>query len=120
MKLVEEKSRKRSRRKAKIRKKISGSLLKPRVTVFKSNRYIYVQAVDDAAGNTLAAVSNNEKDKRDNVKKNVANAALLGELLAKKLGEKKISTVVFDRNGYPYKGIVKAVAEGIRKAGIIV
>ncbi len=109
--------RKRLKRKASIRKKIHGTPERPRMTVYKSNSYTYVQVIDDDAGKTLAAASNLEKDQRG-VKNTVAALGKLGELIGERLKAKQISAVVFDRNGYRYHGKVKAIAEGARKAGI--
>jgi large subunit ribosomal protein L18 len=112
-----EKDRKRLRRKIYIRKRISGTAERPRMTVYKSNRSISVQVIDDIKGNTLASASTLEKELKD-IKATVAGAEKLGEIMGKRLLEKNIKTVVFDRNGYLYHGIVKALADGSRKAGI--
>ncbi len=117
MRKLEEKARKRLKRKQSIRKKIGGTPERPRLSVFKSNKYTYVQAIDDTKGVTLAAASNVEKDQRV-IKNKVADLEKLGALIGKRLLEKKIDTVVFDRNGSRYHGKVKAVAEGARKAGL--
>ncbi len=109
--------RKRLKRKASIRKKIRGTPARPRLTVYKSNSYTYVQVIDDAAGTTLAAASNLEKEQRGMGNK-VAQLEKLGLLIGERLKAKKITAVVFDRNGYRYHGKVKAVADGARKAGI--
>lgn len=114
---LKKKKLQRIRRKRHIRKTIIGSLERPRMSVFKSNRHIYVQVIDDGAGTTLAAASNMEKENR-NLKRTVEDAEKLGTIIAERLKEKKIDTVVFDRNGYMYHGVVRAVAEGARKAGI--
>jgi large subunit ribosomal protein L18 len=116
-KIVVEKVRRRLKRKAHVRKKVSGTAGRPRMTVFKSNRFTYVQVVDDSRGHTLASISNLEKDLR-HLKSKVADAEKLGQMLGERLKQKNITTVVFDRNGYPYHGIVKSIAEGARKAGI--
>jgi large subunit ribosomal protein L18 len=116
MKKLDEKTRKRAKRKLSIRKKIGGTAEKPRLTVYKSNRYTYIQAVDDASGRTLAAASNLEKDQKG--KNVVSELEKLGLLIGQRLLEKNIKTAVFDRNGYKYHGKVKAVADGARKAGI--
>lgn len=113
MKRLDEKLRRRTRRKAGIRKRISGTAKRPRVTIYKSNRYTYLQAVDDTEGVTLAAVSNLEKELGE-IKNNVSQIGKLGDKLAEKLKEKKIKEVVFDRNGYLYHGILKSVADGMR------
>ncbi len=117
MRKMDEKTRRRLKRKASIRKRVSGTAARPRLTVYKSNRHTYVQAVDDLAGATIAAASNLEKDLRGS--KNVtAELAKLGARIAERLKAKSVDTVVFDRNGYPYHGKVKAVADGARKAGL--
>jgi len=104
----------RLRRKKGIRKKIYGTAKKPRVTVFKSNRYIYAQAIDDDKSHTICASSNlNLK-----VKKTIEGAGKVGEDLGKKLIKLKVEKAVFDRNGYVYHGLIKALADGIRKTGV--
>jgi large subunit ribosomal protein L18 len=112
-----EKDRKRLKRKVHIRKKISGTTERPRMTVTKSNRRLSIQIIDDTKGHTLVSASTLEKELR-NVKATVAGAAQLGEIMGKRLVEKNIKSVVFDRNGYLYHGVVKALADGTRKAGI--
>jgi len=112
-----EKDRKRLRRKVHIRKRIAGTSARPRMTVTKSNRSLSVQIIDDTKGHTLISASSLEKELK-NIKATVAGAGQLGEIIGKRLLEKNINTVVFDRNGYLYHGIVKALADGTRKAGI--
>jgi large subunit ribosomal protein L18 len=112
-----EKLNRRTRRKIGIRKRLSGTSVRPRVTIFKSNRFTYLQAVDDTQGVTLAAVSNRQKD-LSGIKNNTGQVGKLGEKLAEKLKDKKIEQIVFDRNGYLYHGILKTVADGMRKSGI--
>ena len=112
-----EKDRRRLKRKVHIRKVISGTAERPRMTVFRSNRSLYMQIIDDANGHTLASASTLEKELR-NIKANMAGAGELGEIMGKRILEKNIKTVIFDRNGYLYHGLVKAMAEGARKAGI--
>ncbi|HUW41970.1 MAG TPA: 50S ribosomal protein L18 [Rectinemataceae bacterium] len=114
---LNDKLRKREQRRLHVRKTLSGTPEKPRMTVFKSNRYLYVQVIDDAAGATLATASTLEESLKG-IKRSVEGAAKLGEEIGKRLKEKSVSTVVFDRNGYKYHGIVKAIADGARKAGI--
>lgn len=109
--------RKRDKRKFHIRKRIEGSAERPRLTVYKSNKYLYLQAIDDATGKTLASASSLEEAMKG-VKRNVEGASRLGEEIGKRLKEKNIQAVVFDRNGFLYHGIVKAMADGARKAGI--
>jgi large subunit ribosomal protein L18 len=117
MNRLEKKQVKRVRRKAHIRKRISGTGARPRLTVYRRARYIYVQAIDDAKGCTLAAASNREKALAQ-VKSTVAGGAQLGEVIGQRLKEKSIDSVVFDRNGYAYHGVVRAIADGARKAGV--
>ena len=112
-----EKNKKRLKRKIHIRKNISGTAERPRMTVYKSNRALSIQVIDDSRGHTLASVSTLEKELKD-IKATVAGAAQLGEAMGKKLIEQNIKTVVFDRNGYLYHGLVKAMADGARKAGV--
>jgi large subunit ribosomal protein L18 len=114
---LKDKRRRRLRRKLHIRKRVSGTSEKPRMSIFKSNRHLYVQVIDDSEGTTLAAASNMEKDLRD-IKMNAKDAGRLGQVIGQRLKEKKIKQVVFDRNGFAYHGVVKAVADGAREAGI--
>lgn len=117
MKRIIEKQKRRIRRKGHIRKRITGTAECPRLSVFRSNRHMYLQAIDDAAGVTLVSVSSLEKEFL-NLKNNVETGAKIGEVLGNRLKEKSIKTLVFDRNGYKYHGIVKALADGVRKTGI--
>ena len=117
MKKINDKARKRLKRKASIRKKIGGTAERPRLSVYKSNRFTYVQAIDDVKGVTLAAASNQEKDQRV-MGNRVGGLEKLGQLIAERLKAKNVAAVVFDRNGYRYHGKVKAIAEGARKAGV--
>jgi large subunit ribosomal protein L18 len=112
-----EKDRKKLKRKIHIRKRISGSAERPRMTVFKSNRSLSIQIIDDDKGHTLASASTLEKELR-NIKATKEGAEKLGEIMGKRLLEKNINTVVFDRSGYLYHGVVKAMADGARKAGL--
>ena len=113
-----EKDRKRLKRKIHIRKRISGNAERPRMTVFRSNKSLSVQIIDDIKGCTLASASTLEKELRS-IKANVEGAGKLGEIMGKRLLEKNIKSVVFDRSGYLYHGVVKAIADGTRKAGIV-
>ena len=112
-----EKDRKRFKRKVHIRKRIYGTAERPRMTVFRSNKNISVQVIDDDARITIASVSTLEKDFKP-LKANTESGAKIGEELGRRLKEQNITTVVFDRNGYLYHGVVQAVADGARKAGI--
>jgi large subunit ribosomal protein L18 len=105
----------RTRIKAHIRHKVSGTALKPRMTVFRSNTQIYAQLVDDVAGVTLAAASSlGVKEKATKIEQ----AAKVGALIAKVAQEAGITEVVFDRNGYLYHGRVKQLADAAREAGL--
>jgi large subunit ribosomal protein L18 len=112
-----EKDRKRLKRKMHIRKSVSGTPERPRMTVTRSNRRLSIQVIDDTKGHTLASVSTLEKELRV-VKPTVAGGTQIGEIMGKRLLEKDIKKVVFDRNGYLYHGVVKAMADGARKAGV--
>lgn len=104
-----------------IRLKVRGTGDRPRVYVFKSNRYIYAQVVDDSAGRVLAAVSTLEKsfkEKSANTKNKDASQRL-GQILAERLKSKQITRVVFDRGVSPYHGRLKALAEAMRQAGMV-
>jgi len=103
-----------------IRAKIRGSAGRPRVFVFKSNRYIYAQAVDDENGKILVSACTLEKALKEKVKntKNREACQSLGQVLAERLKEKKIEAVVFDRGIYPYHGKVKSLADALRKGGL--
>jgi large subunit ribosomal protein L18 len=117
MSRVHEKRSRWLRRKRHIRQTLRGSATRPRLTIYKSNRYTYIQVIDDDAGRTVAAVSNREQELRS-VSNDLSGAAQLGESLAARLAAKQIHALVFDRNGYRFTGRVRAVAEGVRKAGI--
>lgn len=119
-KVVLKKSAKERKRK-RIRKKIGGTIERPRVYVLKSNHYIYTQAVDDENGSVLASASTLEKEFKEKNKnyKNISASQALGEMFAKRLKQKKIERVVFDRGIYPFHGRIKALAEALRKGGLI-
>ncbi|MFA5467672.1 MAG: 50S ribosomal protein L18 [Sphaerochaetaceae bacterium] len=117
MNRVLKKNKRRARRKVHIRKSIFGTATKPRMTVYRSNKRMYVQVINDDTGETLVSASSMEKELR-NLKNRVEDAAKLGEVIGKRLLEKQIDSVVFDRNGYLFHGIVKGIADGARKAGV--
>jgi large subunit ribosomal protein L18 len=122
MKIVRNvKHMKRSRRRLSIRKKIWGSAERPRLCVHKSNRNLYAQIIDDVQNRTLCGIST-QADKisgKDNkTRKNVKFAEKIGGEIAKLAQEKNIKKVVFDRSGYRYHGVVKAVADAARKGGL--
>jgi len=100
-----------------IRRKLAGTLERPRLAVFRSVAHIYAQVIDDTAGRTLAAASSVDKDARTNGG-NVAAAKAIGKLVAQRAKEKGIASVVFDRGGYRYHGRVKALADAAREAGL--
>ncbi len=108
------------RRRFRSKKKIKGTPERPRLVVFKSNKYLFVQAVDDKNQITLASASSLEKDLREKLKstKNIEAAKTVGKLIGERLLGKQIESVVFDRNGYLYHGKVKALADGAREAGL--
>lgn len=106
---------KRARRQRRIRAKISGTGLVPRLSVFKSNRYVSAQIIDDTKGFTLAA----SNSKGMNGKTGLEKAKMTGLDLAKKALEKNVKKVVFDRGGYIYTGVVAALAEGAREGGLV-
>lgn len=107
----------RDRRKQRIRKKISGTGERPRLTVFRSNKQIYAQVVDDTTGSTLVSASSQGREAPGEGGK-TAMATQVGEVLAELCKEKGITKVVFDRNGYIYHGRVRALADGARKGGL--
>lgn len=106
----------RLRRKRRVRKKVNGDHARPRLTVYRSNRHMYAQLVDDITGSTLVAASSLEDGFEAMDKK--ACAKNVGKLVAERAKEKGIDAVVFDRNGYIYHGRVAAVADGAREAGL--
>jgi large subunit ribosomal protein L18 len=109
----------RSRIKMRIRKKINGTAEAPRLAVYRSNKQIYVQVVDDLKGETILSASSKEKDiaAQTGIKK-IEQAKLVGKLLAAKCKEKGIEKVVFDRSGYKYHGRVKSLADAAREGGL--
>ena len=108
------KNRLRAQRKARVRGKIFGTAELPRLTVFKSNKHFYAQAIDDNAGATLAAVDG----RKMGLKANQEDVKQVAAEMAKALAAKNIETVVFDRNGYLYHGVVASFADALREAGI--
>ena len=108
----------RSRIKQRIRTVISGTAERPRLCVFRSNKQIYVQLIDDLAGNTLLTVSSKDKDIADKKGTKTEKAALVGKLVAEKASVAGITEVVFDRNGYLYHGRVKQLADAAREGGL--
>jgi len=111
-----QKQEKRLRRHKRIRAKIIGSSLRPRLCVFRSAQHIYAQLIDDDKGKTLVGAS--DRDLKGKKEKKTNKAMEVGKLIAKKALEKKIEKVVFDRGGYQYQGRIKALAEGAREGGL--
>src|SRR3972149_3877635 len=105
------------RRKARVRKKITGTAERPRLNVRRSNKHIYAQIIDDISGTTLAAASPQMKDFDGADAKKIDAAKKVGQAIAKAAVSKAIGKVVFDRSGYIYHGRIKALAEGARGAG---
>lgn len=95
-----------------------GSASRPRLSVFKSARHLYAQLINDGEGKTLASVSTMDKALRDKAKGTVPGAKVLGTALAKRAGQKGITEAVFDRNGFRYHGVLKALADAAREGGL--
>jgi large subunit ribosomal protein L18 len=114
------KQRLRLRRKHLVRQKIQGTAERPRLNVFRSNRHIHAQVIDDAAGRTLAAASTTEAEVRAQLPRGSDKGAakVVGALVARRALERGIAKVVLDRDGYLYHGRVRALAEGAREAGL--
>ncbi len=109
----------RTRRHYRVRKKVAGTAARPRLAVFRSNKHISAQVIDDRAGRTLAAASSVEKDvRRSGGTANKVAAAAVGQLVAERAKAAGISQVVFDRGGFLYHGRVAAVADAAREAGL--
>jgi large subunit ribosomal protein L18 len=110
----------RERRKLRIRKKVSGTPERPRLSVFRSAKHIYAQVVDDVSGTTLASASTLSTDLKGTLDEDnkVAAAKKVGALIAKICKEKQVVRVVLDRNGYLYHGRIRALAEAAREAGL--
>jgi large subunit ribosomal protein L18 len=120
IKFATPKLRKRLKRKVSIRLRISGTAERPRLSVFRSTRYVYAQAVDDTTGRVLASASELEQKLKEAVagKPKKERARLIGKVIGEKLMATGVKTVVFDRNGFIYHGRVKEIADGAREAGL--
>ena len=103
-----------------IRSRLSGTPEKPRLSVFRSNKHMYAQVIDDEAGSTIVSASTLQSEVKDGLEKtnDITAASRLGEVIAKKALDNGIKTVVFDRGGYIYQGKVKALADAAREAGL--
>jgi large subunit ribosomal protein L18 len=108
----------RQRRHRRVRKKVHGTAERPRLAIFRSNRHLTAQVIDDLAGHTLAAASTVEADLRTGATGNVEAARTIGRLIAERAKEAGITTVVFDRGGFQYHGRVAAAADAAREAGL--
>lgn len=115
MKTIVSKQAKRVRRHARVRAKISGTADRPRLAVFRSNKYLYAQLINDVEGKTLAAASSLALKMKGGVRE---QASAVGAEIAKLAKAKKISAAVFDRGGFLYAGVIKSVAEGAREGGL--
>jgi len=112
------KNERRIRIKSRIRKVVSGTQTRPRLAVFRSNKEIYAQVVDDVTGKTIAAASSRDKDIVKSKGNKTEVAALVGKSVGDKAKKAGVSTIAFDRGGYLYHGRVKSLAEGAREAGL--
>ena len=108
------------RRHVRVRQKISGTAERPRLCIHKSLKHLYAQVIDDRAGTTILDATTNSKTNKETAKsfRNVVSAKKLGQELGKKAVDKGIGSVVFDRGGYQYHGVVRAFAEAAREAGL--
>ncbi len=120
MNISKERRLARKKRQSRVRKKITGSVERPRLCVFRTSKHIYAQIIEDVTGNTLAATSTIAKGIADSVKYsgNAEAAKVVGKQIAEKALAKDIKHVVFDRNGFLYHGRVKALADAAREAGL--
>ena len=118
MKVKNKKEYRRLKIRRRIRRTLQGSTDRPRMNVFKSNKQIYVQVIDDSKGHTMLAASSMEEGIVDHKGTKVEQAALVGKLIAEKAKEAGITEVVFDRNGYLYHGRIKSLADAARKGGL--
>ncbi len=112
---MNEKKEKRIRRHARIRARVSGTATRPRLSVAKSNRYIWCQLIDDVAGKTIAYATSQKIAPEKSMSE---SAILVGEAIAKEAKAKKVTEVVFDRGGYAYVGLIQSLAESARKGGL--
>ena len=115
---IHAKSLRRQKLRWRIRTTVSGAAAKPRLSVFRSNKFIYAQLVDDAEGHTIAAASSKEKEIDSAGGNKVEESAKVGKLLAERAKAAGVETCVFDRGGYLYHGRVKSLADGAREGGL--
>ena len=117
---TDQRSKARRHRQARVRKQLRGTTARPRLSVFRSEKHIYVQVISDETGETLLTTSTLTPEVRGRVRKtaDIAAAKIVGEVIGKSCLDKGITAAVFDRNGFLYHGRVRAVAEGAREAGL--
>lgn len=125
LKSIRKKDKKRAlhlKRKVRIRKIVSGSSSCPRLSVFKSDKHVYVQAIDDSSSVTIASAGSLDKAIREKAKglKKLEIAKLVGESIGNKLKDSNLESAVFDRNGFRYTGRIAAIADGIRSCGLVI
>jgi len=118
VKVVKKRSQVRAKKKLKIRSRVSGSSERPRLSVYRTARHIYVQAIDDQDAVTLACAGSNDRDFSEANGGNIEAAKKVGAMLAARLLDKGIKEAVFDRNGFLYHGRIKALADAAREAGL--
>lgn len=113
-----DKNKARKKRHLRIRKRLAGTAIRPRLNVFRSSKHIYAQLIDDASGATIASASSLDKELGLKAGGNIEAATAVGSLIAKRAQDKGLTEVVFDRGGYLYHGRVKALADAAREAGL--
>ncbi len=118
MSSVKHKHQSRVRRHRRVRKKVQGTAERPRLAVYRSNRHIIAQVIDDTSGHTIVSASTTESELKSGPTGNIAGAAVVGKLIAERAKEQKITTVVFDRGGFRYHGRIAALADSAREAGL--
>ncbi|MEA2109226.1 MAG: 50S ribosomal protein L18 [Pseudomonadota bacterium] len=118
MKSIKRRSQLRAKKKLKIRSRLSGSSERPRLSVYRTARHIYVQAIDDQCGVTLACAGSTDRDFNESNGGNIEAAKKVGEILASRLLDKGVKEAVFDRNAFLYHGRIKALADAVREAGL--
>jgi large subunit ribosomal protein L18 len=117
---IQKATKKFERRRTRVRSRVTGTPARPRLSVFRSNKHLYAQVIDDTVGNTLAAATTNTKAVKEGGKSfaNLKSAAQIGREIAERAKASGVTAVVFDRGGFQYHGVIKAVAEAAREAGL--
>ena len=118
MKAIKKRSQVRTKKKLKIRSRLSGSSERPRLSVYRTAKHIYVQAIDDRCGVTLASAGSTDHDFSDSNGGNIEAAKKVGKIIASRLLDKGVKEAVFDRNAFLYHGRIKALADAVREAGL--